>query len=247
MRYNSNPMSFRDALIMNSTAKNLPFSPNLPTNALAILPFLGDNLAHSRLHRCQITDYIIDKQLPMKLIYHYERLSEALKAEIPLQGQLLANFDKLMSQAQFAQLIGISADKLTQPWQLKFNGKLVLFFEQPEIALRLHFSNTLKPFEIVSSKNLEAAVAASFENWQWVDTVEIVSKDPHLSVFAHHPLLSEQWQLQGSNGFVYMPLALAHSIQQFLRDNDVVQTHWLPAMVQAAQTQAKHWLELREL
>lgn len=225
-----------------------PQAAQLPAqNTLPLLDFLADNLAKSRLHRCQLVEHLISQDQLMKLIYHYERLDDTIKAQLPLQGQLLVNFDKLLSREGFSQLAQLEIGQVAKPWQLKFVGKLVLFFEQPEIALRLQWTNTLKPFEIIENRDLIAAVNASFANWQFIGAVEVVSKSPDLTLIAPHPDLVTPWQLQACQSFVTLPSVLSHSVQQFFHDNILVNELWLPAMQETATDMAQQWLEQQAL
>lgn len=225
---------------------------------LNLLPFLAENLAKFRLHKCQVSHALISQHEPMKLIYHYERLDDTIKDRLPLQGQLLMDFDKPMTREMFAQKAGITLAEVAQPWQLKFIGKIVLFCEQPEIALRLHWTNTLKPFDVVMVKELLQAVEHSFANWQLIDSVEVISKDPNLRLTINNNSIdsienyfdsattpsntaSHIWQLQGSQAFVPLPSAVAIALQAFLANQAIVKDTWLSAMQQAAEQYASEW------
>ena len=54
----------------------------------------------------------------------------------------------------------------------------MIFYQNPEVALRLHWTNTLKNFEIIDEKTLENAVKQAFYHWQLVDNVEFINKTP---------------------------------------------------------------------
>lgn len=203
--------------------------------AMPLLPLLGDSLARWQLHRCQITDALITKQAPMKMLYHYEHLAEDIKTAHPLQGKLLLDFDTPMTAERFATVLGIKPNDVSTPWQLKFNGKLVIFFEALEIALRLHWTNTLKPFEPVYQADLATAVMASFAHWQFVGAVEIISKNSQVLLTASHPDLAQEWQLAHAQAFSDMPAVLALDIQQYLHSAPNVSEIWLPEMQAAAR------------
>ncbi|TRT16013.1 hypothetical protein DNP10_25075, partial [Salmonella enterica subsp. enterica serovar Panama] len=112
-----------------------------------LLALITDTMPQWKVHRCQVTDVLISQHRPMKFIYHYEYLSDLLKLQHPLNGQLLASFDRLLTREQFAQMLGIHLHQVVNPWQIKFAGKLVVFYQHPDIALRLHWVNTIKTFE----------------------------------------------------------------------------------------------------
>lgn len=209
--------------------------------SVPLLSLLGESLTRWQLHRCQVTDAFIRQDAPMKLIYHYEQLDEAIKADYPLRGSFLLRFDELMSRETFAQLLGLPLNQVAKPWQLKFVGKLVVFLAQPEIALRLHWCNTLKPFEPVYTSDLSNAIEAGFKHWQFIPSIEIISKNPQVVLTAEHLDLATPWQLASGQTFTVLPAPLALSMQAFFQEQDLVQDNWLTEIKTAAQTYAELW------
>lgn len=215
--------------------------------AIPLLSLLGDSLVHWQLHRCQITEALITKQAPMKMLYHYEHLAEPIKSAHPLQGRLLLDFDTPMSAERFASLLGIEQKDVATPWQLKFNGKLVIFLESLEVALRLHWTNTLKPFEPVYQTDLATAIMASFEHWQFVGVVEVISKNSQVILTASHPDFIQDWQLTYSQAFSNLPAVLALEIQQYLHSAPSVSEMWLPQMQAVAHDFALQYQDSQPL
>lgn len=202
-----------------------------------------------QIHKCQLTDSLISQHQPMKLIYHYERLGDDQKAHFPLNGALLKQFDRLITREDFADLLKIDVNHVAKPWQLKFSGKLVIFTDNPEVAIRLHWTNTLKPFEPVYTADLATAVEQAFSHWQFVDTVEVISKSPSIRLIAPYKIDSEQittWQPVSNQQFEPMPAPLALAIQQLLTNSDSVQQLWLPRLKQSALEKASDWLEVSQ-
>lgn len=209
-----------------------------------------------QIYKCQLTDSLISQHEPMKLIYHYERLDDEQKANFPLNGALLKQFDRLMNREDFAELLKIDVKNVAKPWQLKFSGKLVIFSENPEVAIRLHWTNTLKPFEPVYTADLATAVEQAFNHWQFVDTVEVISKSPRIRLIAPYKTpskttpsnteSSEQittWQPMSNQQFEPMPAPLALEIQHLLTNSDSVQQLWLPRLKESALEKASEWQE----
>lgn len=217
----------------NLTPPDLPHVAATDAKPLALLPFIGERVEAWQIHRCQVTEGLISQHTPMKLIYHYEHLDEAVKAEYPLQGALLAQFDQLMTRERFAQLLGMPLELVPMPWQLKFSGKLVVFYANPEIALRLHWTNTLKAAEPVYHADLATAIDQCFTHWQFVHQVEVVNKNPQIVLTA--ALETQEWQRPASPQFEGVPAPIALAIQQFLHQHTEVQHAWLAAIKDSAQ------------
>lgn len=200
-----------------------------------------------QIHKCQITESLISQHEPMKLIYHYESLDDEQKANSPLSGALLKQFDRLITREDFAALIKLPIKAVAKPWQLKFRGKLVIFTANPEVAIRLHWTNTLKPFDPVYTTDLDAAVLQAFSHWQFVETVEVISKNPQIRLIAHykdHPQTDtiSHWQPISHQQFEPLPSTLALQIQQCLSNSPAVQQLWLPRLQDLAFEQAEAWL-----
>lgn len=209
--------------------------------SVPLLPLIGQDIGAWQIHRCQVTEAHISQHLPMKMLYFYEQLSDEVKQAHPLTGALLAKFDTLMTQAQFIDLLKLPASTLPTAWQLKFSGKLVIFRQYPEIALRLQWVNTIKAFETVYQADLTQAVSASFAHWQWVGAVEVVNKNPQLLLTVTNEQ-GNSWQLPASSQFEPLPAELGTLVQNFLWENTLVQQDWRAVMIERANERATAYL-----
>ncbi len=212
-----------------------------------LLALITDTMPHWKVHRCQVTDGVISQHLPMKFIYHYEYLSDLLKLQHPLNGQLLASFDRLLTREQFAQMLGIHSNQVINPWQIKFAGKLVVFYQQPDIALRLHWVNTRKTFEPIylSSKlsqteALPYAIDNAFTNWQ-ITGVEIIQKNPQVElVYDSDDTNGNGVQsILPSTQFVPVPKPLANWMMAYFQSHPVIANEWLALIKSEAQSYAQ--------
>ncbi|HCN14449.1 MAG TPA: hypothetical protein DIS69_00060 [Moraxellaceae bacterium] len=212
-----------------------------------LLALITDTMPHWKVHRCQVTDGVISQHLPMKFIYHYEYLSDLLKLQHPLNGQLLASFDRLLTREQFAQMLGIHSNQVINPWQIKFAGKLVVFYQQPDIALRLHWVNTRKTFEPIylSSKlsqteALPYAIDNAFTNWQ-ITGVEIIQKNPQVElVYDSDDTNGNGVQsILPSTQFVPVPKPLANWMMAYFQSHPVIANEWLTLIKSEAQSYAQ--------
>ena len=206
-----------------------------------LLALITDTMPQWKVHRCQVTDGVISQHLPMKFIYHYEYLSDLLKLQHPLNGQLLASFDRLLTREQFAQMLGIHPNQVVNPWQIKFAGKLVVFYQQPDIALRLHWVNTSKTFEPIylSSKlsqteALPYAIDNAFTNWQ-INGVEIIQKNPQVELVYDSDDTNGTQSILPSAQFVPVPTPLVHWMMAYFQSHAVIANEWLALIKSEAQ------------
>ncbi|WNP26609.1 hypothetical protein RNZ41_05695 [Moraxella sp. DOX410] len=231
--------------IIDSTLDNQTKTKN--NTIIDLLALITDTMPQWKVHRCQVTDGVISQHLPMKFIYHYEYLSDLLKLQHPLNGQLLASFDRLLTREQFAQMLGIHLHQVVNPWQIKFAGKLVVFYQQPDIALRLHWVNTSKTFEPIylqsklsQAESLPYAIDNAFTNWQ-ITGVEIIQKNPQVElVYDSDDTNGNGVQsILPSTQFVPVPKPLANWMMAYFQSHPVIANEWLALIKSEAQSYAQ--------
>lgn len=176
--------------------------------------------ANWQIHRCGLITSLISQNEPIKLLYHYELLSDEQKQQHPLHGALLKQFDQKLDRQQFAKLLNIDISHVKQPYQMKFYGKLVIFCQNPEVALRLYWTNTLKAFEIIDQKDAKTALQQAFTYWQFIDNVEFINKNPQLQFMVTGQDDSILWQSQQTAQFEALPSAVALDLQKMLMQSD---------------------------
>lgn len=231
--------------IIDSTLDNQTKTKN--NTIIDLLALITDTMPQWKVHRCQVTDGVISQHLPMKFIYHYEYLSDLLKLQHPLNGQLLASFDRLLTREQFAQMLGIHLHQVVNPWQIKFAGKLVVFYQHPDIALRLHWLNTIKTFEPIylqsklsQAESLPYAIDNAFTNWQ-ITGVEIIQKNPQVElVYDSDDTNGNGVQsILPSTQFVPVPKPLANWMMAYFQSHPVIANEWLALIKSEAQSYAQ--------
>ena len=231
--------------IIDSTLDNQTKTKN--NTIIDLLALITDTMPQWKVHRCQVTDVLISQHRPMKFIYHYEYLSDLLKLQHPLNGQLLASFDRLLTREQFAQMLGIHLHQVVNPWQIKFAGKLVVFYQHPDIALRLHWVNTIKTFEPIylqsklsQAESLPYAIDNAFTNWQ-ITGVEIIQKNPQVElVYDSDDTNGNGVQsILPSTQFVPVPKPLANWMMAYFQSHPVIANEWLALIKSEAQSYAQ--------
>ena len=230
---------------IDSTLDNQTKTKN--NTIIDLLALITDTMPQWKVHRCQVTDGVISQHRPMKFIYHYEYLSDLLKLQHPLNGQLLASFDRLLTREQFAQMLGIHLHQVVNPWQIKFAGKLVVFYQHPDIALRLHWVNTSKTFEPIylqsklsQAESLPYAIDNAFTNWQ-ITGVEIIQKNPQVElVYDSDDTNGNGVQsILPSTQFVPVPKPLANWMMAYFQSHPVIANEWLALIKSEAQSYAQ--------
>lgn len=194
-----------------------------------------------QIYRCGLITGQISQDEPMKVLYHYELLSDEQKQQYPLQGALLKQFDKKINRQQFANLLNIDINQLKKPYQMKFYGKLVVFCQNPEVALRLYWTNTLKAFAILDSTAIYTALQKAFEYWQFVDGVEFINKTSNIDfvVAGQDKIL---WQNQQYSQFEPLPSWLAIDLQQQLMQSEI-SSLWFEQIYQSCLDFLTNWQE----
>ncbi|ELA08422.1 hypothetical protein MOMA_07671 [Moraxella macacae 0408225] len=222
---------------------------------LDFFDFIADTIMDWQIHRCQVTHALIGQHEPMKLIYHYEQLADEIKAQNPLNGALLKRFDDVMTREDFAELLKIDINKIAKPYQLKFEGKLVVFCQNPEVALRLHWTNTLKNFELLHIQHddlqnaLQNVKNSMFKHWQLVGEVDFISKQSNVTFqVVGKPIGTQQadradlgdalqnvvlWQQSSSQRFLPLPSVIALDLQRQCMASPMLADFWLAQIVDA--------------
>ena len=151
----------------------------------------------------------------------------------------------MLTREQFAQMLGIHLSQVVNPWQIKFAGKLVVFYQQPDIALRLHWVNTSKTFEPIylSSKlsqteALPYAIDNAFTNWQ-INGVEIIQKNPQVELVYDSDDTNGTQSILPSTQFVPVPTPLAHWMMAYFQSHPVIANEWLTLIKSEAQSYAQ--------
>ena len=189
-------------------------------NTLVLNSILDDKDITWQVHNCKIIDKTVTQDQPLPFIYHYDTLPEDIRKQNPLKGDLLKQFQTLMSAKQATQLLGVDPDLVPSPWMVKVTGTLVMFSERLQIALRLKFTNTAKTHDPVYTTTAEKAVQTSMEDWHFYGDVFVLNKDDKPLIMTidsdwiEIPQLAEYQVLPGEYGLA--ALALLEESKSFI-------------------------------
>ena len=176
-RDNTDHPSSDDSLVSPEGSTESAVQKPIDPNTIVIADALTDSHIRWQIHNCKISKKTLTQDLPLPFLYHYDSLSDTLKAAHPLTPPLLAQFNTLMTPAQAAQHLGIDTDLIAAPWHVKVTGSLVVFSEALQLAVRLHWTNTGKQTQPIYTKASEDALMAAFEDWQFFGRIDVLYKN----------------------------------------------------------------------
>ncbi len=205
----------------------LPITELPITEVSELVQLLLDDSQPWRVHNCKLLKLQCSNQGKLPLIYHYDRLSDALKSEYPLTGTLLMNFDKAMSATEACELIGVATDSISSPKFVKITGTIVVYHEPLQLAIRLHWSNTSKIEDPIYCQTNKQAISLAMEKWQFVGAVDTLYKlnsrhqDLNIVVYDEQASRIEEgcYLLPKSSAYQVMPPAFTIALLEELNNN----------------------------
>lgn len=148
----------------------------LPDNTLLLNELIIDSTVNWQVHNCKINEQIVTQEAPLPFLYHYDTLSDELKAAHPLTPSLLLRFNEPMSAAAAAELLHLPTDSIPAPWQVKVIGTLVMFCESLQVAVRLRFTNSAKDLDPIYTADKSQALTLAMHNWHFFGDVFVLNK-----------------------------------------------------------------------
>ncbi len=191
-----------------------------------------------RVHNCKLSKNQCHSEGKLPFIYHYDRLSNELKQQFALTGELLSNFNKPMTAEQACQLIGIDKECIPSPKYVKINGSLVVFCEPLQLAIRLHWSNTSKAEEPIYCQNQQQAVSQAIQKWQFIGRVDTLYKLKeqnsliNIGVYDELAILEDEsyYRLPISDGYQLMPYKFSCAFLTEL-NNHLQKLSWIEQVI----------------
>ncbi len=141
-----------------------------------LVELLLDESQAWQVHNCKLIKKSCHRKGKLPFIYHYDRLSNELKQQFPLTGQLLVHFNKSMTAEEACQLIGIDKKNIANPIFVKITGSVVVVCEPLQLAIRLHWSNTSKAEEPIYCQDEQQAIEQAIKKWQFIGRVDTLYK-----------------------------------------------------------------------
>ncbi len=187
------------------------------SDELIIQALLVDDSVTWQVHNCKLTQQSIVYDGNLSLLAHYDTLDDELKCAHPLTMTLLKHMDKQLSADEAAAMIGVPASAIASAWQIKYVGRVVIFCEALQLALRIHFSNTSKHANALYIKDKHTALMNEAANWRSFGVVDVLTK----STRSYISLDTQNNELILTQNAQYQALPSSHSlaITQLLNDD----------------------------
>lgn len=217
----------------NSSSESSALSKTISPNAIILADALTDTTISWRIHNCKISEKILNQDVPMQFLYHYDSLDDAVKQANPLSPALLAKFNTPMSANDAAKLIGIDEALITSPWHVKVIGSLVVFSEALQLAVRLHWTNTGKATQQIYTKDADDALKAAFKEWQFFGRVDVLYKnDKQTLVSIDEQNISDEPLLTIDASTDYQQLLATHALTLIAKlEADKADLLWFEAAI----------------
>lgn len=129
-----------------------------------------------RVHNVKIDKFIYEKDLPIMLLAHYDRLDAKIKAQKPLTDFFGQINDKVTTD-QACQIFGIPTDSLRPTTHIKITGTTVIVYDEFPIALHLQFTNTAKDTQTTDKTDLKQATLEQLEHILLSGNVHVLHKN----------------------------------------------------------------------
>ncbi|PNK59792.1 hypothetical protein [Psychrobacter sp. FDAARGOS_221] len=195
-------------------------------NTLHLDQIISDEQTPWQIHNCKIIDKTLTQDEKLPFIYHYDALSEEVKAAHPLTPDLLKQFQTPVYASEAADLLKLPAELIKTPWQVKVTGTLVMFCERLQLALRLKFTNTAKQRDPIYSNTPEDALKIALENWHFYGDIFVLNKGSRPLVMS----LDDEWlQIPRSEDYQVLPAQYTLALLALLEE----QKQQLPQLTEA--------------
>ncbi len=181
---------------------------------LILQELLSNTTLPWRVHNCKLSQNYSEPNAPLPFLMHYDALDEATKAARPLSFAQLKWMDEPMSIAQAAALSGVDEALFADTWHIKYVGTLVIFCEPLALALRVNFTNTSKPAQVVHVLTYAEAWTIEARHYRFFGVVDVLYKgDTPLNSVAEDEL-----PIPKSDQYVMLPSAHSLTITNGLND-----------------------------
>lgn len=195
---------------------------------LVLQQLLIDSQLPWQIHNCKLSDNRVCQHLPLPFLYHYDQLDAAVRAEHPMTRDLLTRFNEPMTATQAAQLLGIDANLIANPWHVKISGSLVVYCQPLHLAVRLQFSNTSKDSAAIYCQSADEARQLAMANWLFMGRVDVLSQQrPFISIDGD----GDELILAASTAYQQLPATHAGSCLHALQTH-IARLPWFDAAIQ---------------
>lgn len=168
-----------------------------------------------RTHNVKLEKFIIEQDLPMMFLAHYDSLSDDIKANKPLDLSMLKLMNEQVTARQACQWLGLPQDTIKPATHIKISGTTVIVCDDFPLALHLTFTNTAKDTQATYDNNIQNALTKEANNFVLTGNVHVLHKNSAkaLSSVDFH---DEVYDIIQNDGYTRLPnshaLATTHTL-----------------------------------
>lgn len=168
-----------------------------------------------RTHNVKIDKFIIEKDLPMMFLAHYDSLPDDIKTDKPLTLPLLQRMNDKITAQTACQWLDLPSDTIKAATHIKISGTTVIVCDDFPLALHLFFTNTAKDTQAIYTNDLTQALAHEANGFVLTGNVHILHKNTtkHLCSVDFE---DEEFTIAAHDGYTRLPnahaLATTHTL-----------------------------------
>lgn len=187
-----------------------------------------------RTHNVKIDQFIIQKDLPMMFLAHYDSLSDDLKADKPLDLSLLRRMNEKVTAQEACNILNLPKDSIQVATHIKITGTTVIVCDDFPLALHLNFTNTAKESQTTYQPNITQALDNEIANFLLAGNVNILHKNT-TKTLTSLDFSEEAYIIQPNDGYTRLPnahaLSTTHTLNT-LKDNSPQALSYLQQSIQ---------------
>ncbi|WP_432481546.1 hypothetical protein [Moraxella sp. ZY200743] len=168
-----------------------------------------------RTHNVKIDKFIIEKDLPMMFLAHYDSLSDDIKADRPLDVSMLKMMNEKVTAQTACRWLSLPDDTIKAATHIKISGTTVIVCDDFPLALHLQFTNTAKDTQAIYTTNPTQSIKDESTNFVLTGNVNILHKNTAKSLISLD-FGDEEYIIPTHDGYTRLPnahaLATTHTL-----------------------------------
>lgn len=163
-----------------------------------------------RTHNVKIDKFIIQKNLPMMFLAHYDSLPDDIKTQKPLDLSLLKMMNEKVTAQEACRILELPAGTIQAATHIKISGTTVIVCDDFPLALHLSFTNTAKESQATYHLDIDQSLNAEAGNFVFAGNVNVLHKST-AKTLTSVDFSEEEYIIEPSDGYTRLPNAHALS------------------------------------
>lgn len=187
-----------------------------------------------RTHNVKIDKFIIQKNLPMMFLAHYDSLPDDIKTQKPLDLSLLKMMNEKVTAQEACRILELPAGTIQAATHIKISGTTVIVCDDFPLALHLSFTNTAKESQATYHLDIDQSLNAEAGNFVFAGNVNVLHKST-AKTLTSVDFSEEEYIIEPSDGYTRLPnahaLSTTHTLNT-LKDNSPEVMSYLQQSIQ---------------